>query len=399
MQRISLKLFLTLGLLSPFCAGAVSPVAADSSPSYNFPLIALVSLVVILTLANALLAIVLKQLALAFWDKQKAKNATGNAIKPLLMLLILLIPASQSFAQDTIAVPEKIYISGVSNTDFYFLIGMISFMMLIMFVLLGLIQMFARALRNVPEKAHIPKAVFKRNFLDVFNKSVAIEKEKDILLDHNYDGIHELDNDLPPWWKYGFILTIIVAFIYAGYYHAAGGPSQVDEYNAAVTQGEIEKAEYLARSANNVDENTVTMVLDKSELSLAEGIFQTTCAACHLKDGGGSVGPNLTDDYWMHGGSIKDVFKTIKYGWPDKGMKSWKDDYSPKQIAALSSYIKTLKGTKPLTPKAPQGDLFVEGGDKAIDSISNKTDPSLEPSGEKEHKNNALGNYKATDKQ
>ena len=398
MQRIFSRLFLAAALLSSITAGATSPAAADNSADYNFPLISLVCLVAILTMANGLLAMILKQLATAFWDKEKAENGKGKIVGTILLIFTLLLPASHAFAQEAIATPEKVYISGVSNTDFYFLVGMIAFMLLIMLVLLGLIQMFARALRNVPEKAHIPAVVFKRNFLDVFNKSVAIEKEKDILLDHDYDGIHELDNDLPPWWKYGFILTIIVAFLYVGYYHAAGGPSQVDEYNASVAKAEVEKAAYLAKAANNVDENTVTMVLDKTELNAAAEVFQATCSACHLKDGGGNVGPNLTDKYWLHGGSLKDVFKTIKYGWPDKGMKSWKDDYSPKQIAALASYVKTLGGTKPLTPKAPQGDLFVEGGDKAIDSISNKTAPSLEPSGKKEHKDNALGNYKATNK-
>ena len=105
------------------------------------------------------------------------------------------------------------------------------------------------------------------------------------------------------------------------------------------------------------------------------------CAACHAADGGGGVGPNLTDDYWLHGGSAKDIFKTITYGQPDKGMKSWKDDYSPLQIQQITSYVMSLHGTKPSTPKEPQGDIY-KGGDapgadsaanKAADSTANKT--------------------------
>jgi len=211
-----------------------------------------------------------------------------------------------------------------------------------------------------PELAPILKQV-KVPFWDRINDVVAIEKEQDIMLDHDYDGIRELDNNLPPWWKYGFYLTIVVAFVYIWYYHAGGsGPSSYEEYVAEVKKGEAEKAAYLAKSANNVDENTVKMG-DAASVMAGQNIFQSTCAACHAKDGGGGVGPNLTDDYWLHGGSIQDVFKSIKYGWSDKGMKSWKDDFSPKQIADIASYIKSIKGSKPAAPKDKQGELYVEG--------------------------------------
>jgi cytochrome c oxidase cbb3-type subunit 3 len=156
--------------------------------------------------------------------------------------------------------------------------------------------------------------------------------------------------------------------IYLWYYHAGGnGPSSYDEYVAEVQTGEEAKAAYLAKSANNVDENTVK-VLDATAIASGKTIFETNCAACHAKDGGGGVGPNLTDEYWLHGGGVKNVFKSIKYGWPDKGMKSWKDDFSPNQIAQLASYITTLQGTKPLTPKEKQGELYNEGNSNAADS-------------------------------
>ncbi|MEI6184276.1 MAG: c-type cytochrome, partial [Bacteroidota bacterium] len=118
--------------------------------------------------------------------------------------------------------------------------------------------------------------------------------------------------------------------------------------------------EYLKKSANNVDENTVVYLSSPADHEAGKAIFTTICAACHLADGGGSVGPNLTDNYWIHGGGIKDIFKTIKCGYPDKGMKSWKDDYTPSQIAQLASYVKSIKGSNPVNPKAPQGTLYVE---------------------------------------
>ena len=112
------------------------------------------------------------------------------------------------------------------------------------------------------------------------------------------------------------------------------------------------------------------MVYQPSPDVLAGGqkIFSTACTPCHLADGGGSVGPNLTDDYWIHGNTIQDIFKTIKYGYPEKGMKSWQEDYTPAQIAQLASFIKSLQGTHPAKPKEPQGILVVEAGKSAGDS-------------------------------
>ena len=151
------------------------------------------------------------------------------------------------------------------------------------------------------------------------------------------------------------------------------GLSQLDEYTEEMQKGEEEKAEYLAKSANNVDENTVVLLTAASDIASGRETFVKTCAACHLADGGGTVGPNLTDNYWLHGGGIKDIFKSIKYGWQEKGMKSWKDDLSPKQIQEVASFIKSLHGTHPATPKAPQGEIYIEAGqDTKADSV--KTD-------------------------
>jgi cytochrome c oxidase cbb3-type subunit 3 len=193
--------------------------------------------------------------------------------------------------------------------------------------------------------------------------AVAVEEEESILLDHDYDGIKELDNNLPPWWKYGFYLTIVTSVIYLVHFHVLKtGDLQGKEYDNAIAQAKIEVDEFMKTSANNVDENTVKVLTEASDIASGKDLFMANCVACHGKGGEGTVGPNLTDDYWIHGGSIQDLFKTLKYGWVEKGMKAWKDDLSPMQIAQVASYIKTLNGTNPPNPKAPQGDLYTEAG-------------------------------------
>jgi len=151
----------------------------------------------------------------------------------------------------------------------------------------------------------------------------------------------------------------------------ADGPSQIDEYVAAVAKGEQEKEAYLAKAGSSVDETNVTLIDDAAKLADAKVLFNNTCAACHREDGGGTVGPNLTDEYWLHGGSLQDVFKSIKYGWKDKGMPAWQHNMSPSQIAGITSYIMTLKGKNPPGAKEPQGDLYVDKSlEKAADSAA-----------------------------
>ena len=134
-------------------------------------------------------------------------------------------------------------------------------------------------------------------------------------------------------------------------------------------EAEVEKAAYLKKSANNVDENTVKFSSDPAILESGKKIFLTSCAACHGTEGQGTVGPNLTDEYWLHGGSVSSVFKSIKYGWPEKGMKSWKDDFSPVQISQLTSFIQSLQGSKPANSKEPQGTID-NGPSSAVDSTA-----------------------------
>ena len=256
-------------------------------------------------------------------------------------------------------------VSGVSDTAFYFLIAVIGVEILVIFYLIYNINTLLKKEAAVAAAGAASEGVVRARPVFSFgkwwtkvNKFKPSEEEAALDLGHDYDGIRELDNKLPPWWLYGFYCTMIFSVIYLWRYHVSHtAPLQAEEYQIAVQQAAIQKEAYLKKAANSVDENTVKLLTGGSDLEAGKVVFQTNCFACHGKGGEGGVGPNLTDAYWLHGGSIQEVFKTIKYGWPDKGMKSWKDDYSPVQIAQISSYVESLGGTNPPNAKPPQGTL------------------------------------------
>ena len=172
----------------------------------------------------------------------------------------------------------------------------------------------------------------------------------EIIEDHDYDGIQEFDNDLPPWWLYGFYGTIIFAVAYLVIYHVTESmPLQDDEYKTEIAEA--------AKLYKNVDENYAAATTDEAALKDAEALYKKNCIACHGALGeGNAIGPNLTDEYWLHKGGINDVVKTIKYGVVEKGMKSWKSDFNNKQIYDIASYVLSLQGSNPPNAKEPQGD-------------------------------------------
>lgn len=203
---------------------------------------------------------------------------------------------------------------------------------------------------------------------DVWLKALSLKpmsEEKSILIAHDYDGIQELDNPTPAWFMWLFYGTIAFGLCYMLIYHVFGiGQLQDQEYKTEVAQADIAKKEYLSKAANRVDENTVKLVNDPAVLASGRDIFNKTCVACHGDHAQGNVGPNLTDDYWLHGSKINDLFKTIKYGVAAKGMPTWEKQLSPKQIADVANYVKSLHGTNPANPKAPQGVKEEETGGK-----------------------------------
>ncbi|ETN95078.1 cbb3-type cytochrome c oxidase N-terminal domain-containing protein [Zhouia amylolytica] len=190
-------------------------------------------------------------------------------------------------------------------------------------------------------------------------KAQPIEAEGEIILDHNYDGIRELDNSLPPWWVYGFYISIVFAVIYLAKYHIFDGNTQAEEYEQAMAKAKIEIEEYKRTAKDLIDANTVELLTEASDLNAGKSIFQTNCVACHMADGGGGIGPNLTDEYWILGGGIKNVFRTISEGGRDgKGMVAWKQSLKPSEVAQVASYVLSLEGTTPANPKAPEGEIW-----------------------------------------
>jgi cytochrome c oxidase cbb3-type subunit 3 len=188
-----------------------------------------------------------------------------------------------------------------------------------------------------------------------------IEDEAEIILDHNYDGIKELDNNLPPWWIYGFYASIVFAAVYLLRYHVFSGPTQIDELETELADARIAIETYKKTTKNLVDINTVTQLTEAADLSAGKTIFESNCVACHMADGGGGIGPNLTDPNWILGGDIKSIFKTVSEGGRSgKGMIAWKQQLKPLEIAQVSSYVLTFEGTTPANPKAPEGDVWVD---------------------------------------
>lgn len=215
-------------------------------------------------------------------------------------------------------------------------------------------------------KSEVKKPGFAFFIWQKMNKFRPMEEESELEIGHEYDGIKELDNVTPPWFTMGFVASIIFAIIYLWVYHVSeSAPLQVEEYRREVVIAEAAHAEFLKNQANQVDENNVTLLTDAGSIANGKKLFDANCVACHKSDGGGSIGPNLTDEYWLHGGSVKDIFSTIKYGVLDKGMVPWKDEMSPNQIAQLVAYIHTLKGTNPPGAKVAEGAIYSEGAESA----------------------------------
>jgi cytochrome c oxidase cbb3-type subunit 3 len=328
--------------------------------------VALLLVVVIWVLANVLMMV-----------SKKAVQISKAAGSKVVMIFVIamgslfsknLSAQANSAITDTTKVVATDFYGGLSYNTFWTMTTVLLLELLVVFLLVLFIRNIFNAI-HPKERIIVLGKVQSDSWLvktwhqldkQFFTKAVPLEKEADMLLDHNYDGIKELDNALPPWWKYGFYITIVVAVFYFlkfEVWHTGMNPTE--EYNTEMTIAKTETDAYLASAKENVDENTVTD-LDAAGNAAGKAIFAKTCVPCHLAEGQGIVGPNLTDEYWIHGGSIKDIFKTIKYGFPDKGMQSWQTTYSPVEMQQLSSYIRSLRGTNPPNPKAPQGDLYKE---------------------------------------
>ena len=287
-----------------------------------------------------------------------------------LILTFLTIAPSVSFAQE--ATKEVSFMSDPTNHPMFPLFVIMAFvfvvLILILTVTINIIKVLNLFSRKMAEqkaakegRVYVPEPSGAEKFWQRFNNSVPLTEEKTIELEHNYDGIRELDNHLPPWWKWLFYGTIAWSVVYLVVYHVTKSlPLSIQEYENQVTQAEEVKQKLLAsQPVAVIDENTLEYTADEAFINNGKKVFITNnCQSCHRVDGGGNViGPNLTDDYWIHGGDIKKIFTTVKNGVVEKGLPAWGKVMSPSDVRDVVFYVMSLHGTNPPNPKAPQGEL------------------------------------------
>lgn len=206
-----------------------------------------------------------------------------------------------------------------------------------------------------------------QNLLEKMTRSKSVEQEADVMLDHDYDGIKELDNVLPPWWVNLFYATIIFGLIYMVRFHVMDEYTQAQEYDQEVAAANIEiEKNKLNSPKEEITFDKVTLLTDAESLAKGKEIYTNACAACHKADGGGIVGPNLTDEHWINGGGIKNVFKLIAEGSKNNPtMVAWAKTLGTKEVQNVASYVLSLQGTKPAGAKPAEGEKWVEEAVKA----------------------------------
>ncbi len=299
--------------------------------------------------------------------------------RPILLVASSLLPLA-TWAQDAGAKPV--------NPDFWAnTIGTVTLAVaavVIVGALLAITQLFMsvvkmqeiqmlreKGIEEVVEAYRAPAESWWSRMYKSMTAYVPVEREADIDMGHDYDGIRELDNKLPPWWLGMFYLSIVFSVVYMFAFHLSDiGPSSKQEYE---TEMEVAKAEvnaYVATQADKVNETNVTALTDPQELALGASIFAANCVSCHGKLGEGGIGPNMTDNYWIHGGGVQNVFKIIKNGVPEKGMISWSDQLRSSDMQRVASYILTLQGTNPPNAKAPQGTVYDPNAAGGADSTA-----------------------------
>lgn len=369
-----LILFLLAGgpVFAQDAAAARRPAAMTLSLWSNGTGILMMMTIVVLALVILVLGKIVKTLI----ELDTLETARKMRADKGLLTAGLLLSCFTANAQDAVAAaaPQGPSITfGMETPVFWSLMSVLIFEFIVILVLVNIL--FAFLLRKGLVKPLVGTMPRWLQWNTMMGNDIPLEKDAELMTDHDYDGIQELDNGMPPFLKYMFVGTILFAVYYWVDYHVIkASPLQIAEYEAQIAEGEAQKLAYLKKAGASVDENSVKLQEDPGVLSAGEKIYKTTCVACHGDKGQGGVGPNLTDNYWIHGGDIQSVFKTIKYGVPEKGMRSWQSEIKPGDMQAVSSYIlKNLTGTNVAGGKASQGEIFITNGSgpTAADSVSN----------------------------
>jgi cytochrome c oxidase cbb3-type subunit 3 len=376
-KKISLIILTSLSFIS------LDLMAQSSMPAGDKPINYLEILLIITAIVFVFVIWILSQVLVTLSRSILKKNQGNRLTKSLMLILLSSVLSSIAQSQSTTIATELPRINnygGLSEMNFYALATVIG---LELIVILFLSFMVKRAFRELTGQADAALATIRKplkitalwNKMDKnwMTKAVPLEEEADILLDHDYDGIKELDNALPPWWKYGFYITIVIAVIYIFNFHVWGiGKNPEQEYAEEMMEGKRIEELYKAKTKDLVDENNV-VISDAAGIETGKILYTQSCVACHGTKGEGGIGPNLTDEFWIHGGAMNNIYNTLKIGYPEKGMQSWQTMFSPVQLKNLASYVKSIKGTNPPNGKAPQGIIFSDEKKATTDSTSTKT--------------------------
>lgn len=284
-----------------------------------------------------------------------------KVIIPALLLVVAIPATAQHLGNPDIPFTFSQFIGNMSDTLLYIILSVAILMLFLVSAVYFSVGRLRDKIKGETNPIYAARA--QQSFWARLFGVNPIEEDKDKVLDHNYDDIHELDNPIPAWFMWLFYISVVSAILYMVNYHVLdSGKLQEAEYVAEMEQAEVDKAAYLKKVGDKINSETVTVLKTKEDLEKGKELYMKTgsCVTCHKEDGGGNVGPNLTDEYWKHGGGIKNVFKTVIEGIPNTGMKSWKKDFSNGEIQQISSYVLSLQGTNPDGAKEPEGEKWSE---------------------------------------
>lgn len=370
-------------VLSVAVSAAEKVPAADTGSNNPFTsvlFIAMLAVSILLTLGIVGMAEMVKAGASMRNLRDKKEKQQKDVVKTIALLLMLSFSGSL-YAQESAAIATEPPFNywGMGSAVFCSMLALIIVQAIIFYVLYRTGMSLLRNEKTAKAMRQRKSWFFRSAVVKSMTEANTPEEEAALMTDHEYDGIRELDNNLPAWWKYGFYLTIVVAVVYLLHYHVLGtGPSSAEEYANEIKAADQQIAEYRKSTANLVDENTVVRLTDAASISAGRNVFTANCTPCHgqFAEGKEGLGPNLTDDYWVHGGGTVNIFKSIKYGWTDKGMKSWEQDLKPLEMQQIVSWIQSLRGSNPANAKAAEGELYVDPAD-SVASDSLKIDSAL----------------------